>query len=299
MTDRPDLVRRYPDFLCVGAQKAGTTWLDANLRRHPRVWMPWIKELQYFNDVHIPAHRAWTGGHRLSHGARAQARVRRWAEATGAGPGAADRIQALWSEPVSDDWYGRVFAHAREDQVCGEVTPDYSLLPPEGIAHVHRVNPRMKIILLMRDPVERCWSHLRMLGRRGDAPDVAQPVHPDVLARANYGAIAARWQGAFGRDAVFTAWIEDAAGDPRGFFAAVLDFLGLPWSERVVARAAAAVFVGPALDMPPVLRAALEAGCRAADPVAPPSWPCAGAVQRAGSLPCPALPPFSHPRGAG
>ncbi|OGT83573.1 MAG: hypothetical protein A3H91_02535 [Gammaproteobacteria bacterium RIFCSPLOWO2_02_FULL_61_13] len=38
-----------PDFLCIGAQKAGTTWLYENLRRHPEIFLPHRKELHYFD----------------------------------------------------------------------------------------------------------------------------------------------------------------------------------------------------------------------------------------------------------
>ncbi len=40
-----------PDFLCVGAQKAGTTWLYQQLDSHPDFWMPPIKELHYFDEL--------------------------------------------------------------------------------------------------------------------------------------------------------------------------------------------------------------------------------------------------------
>ena len=40
-----------PDFICIGAQKAGTTWLYENLNGHPDVWMPPVKEFHYFNRV--------------------------------------------------------------------------------------------------------------------------------------------------------------------------------------------------------------------------------------------------------
>ena len=39
----------FPDFIGIGAQKAGTTWLDRNLRAHPQIWMPERKELHYFD----------------------------------------------------------------------------------------------------------------------------------------------------------------------------------------------------------------------------------------------------------
>src|SRR5438270_6290785 len=38
-----------PDFLCIGAQKAGTSWLYRQLTEHPDFWMPPVKGLHYFN----------------------------------------------------------------------------------------------------------------------------------------------------------------------------------------------------------------------------------------------------------
>ncbi len=248
-----------PDFLCIGAQKAGTTWLDANLRRHPGIWMPWIKELQYFNDVHVPAHRRWTGAHRRQHGQRAAERAVRRAGEAGPDPQVMARIASITSDPVSDEWYGRIFAHARADQICGEVTPDYSLLPPEGIEHVRRSNPHMKIIFLMRDPVERCWSHLRMLGRgREDFDYLAAAGFHDVLARVDYPRILRDWTAVFGEAQVLTAWIEEVAEAPEVFLRRVVEFLGLEWNARAGARAQEAVlWSGPQVAMPEDLRAAL------------------------------------------
>ena len=40
----------FPDFLCIGAQRSGTTWLYQNLRRHPEIWMPPAKEIHYFDE---------------------------------------------------------------------------------------------------------------------------------------------------------------------------------------------------------------------------------------------------------
>src|SRR5438046_9791001 len=40
-----------PDFLCVGAQKAGTSWLYRQLEPHPDFWMPPVKELHYLNQL--------------------------------------------------------------------------------------------------------------------------------------------------------------------------------------------------------------------------------------------------------
>jgi hypothetical protein len=44
---------RYPDFICIGAQKAGTTWLHANLCGQPGIWLSHIMELPYFRDFEL------------------------------------------------------------------------------------------------------------------------------------------------------------------------------------------------------------------------------------------------------
>lgn len=46
------------DFLGIGAQKAGTTWLYAQLKQHPDVWMPMVKELHFFSFRSLGAFNA-------------------------------------------------------------------------------------------------------------------------------------------------------------------------------------------------------------------------------------------------
>lgn len=40
----------FPNFLCIGGQRSGTTWLHANLNKHPEIWLPPVKEILYFNE---------------------------------------------------------------------------------------------------------------------------------------------------------------------------------------------------------------------------------------------------------
>ena len=55
----PDLT--FPDFLGIGAQKAGTTWLYANLRCHPDIFLPDEKELHYFDQRFHRSLRSYAG----------------------------------------------------------------------------------------------------------------------------------------------------------------------------------------------------------------------------------------------
>jgi len=49
---------------------------------------------------------------------------------------------------------------------CGEVTPIYIYWPP-ALERIARYNPAMRFVVLLRDPVERAWSHWRMEFARG------------------------------------------------------------------------------------------------------------------------------------
>jgi hypothetical protein len=46
-----EMKKRGPDFVCIGTQKSGTTWLYDNLLEHPSVCMPPVKEVRFFDLV--------------------------------------------------------------------------------------------------------------------------------------------------------------------------------------------------------------------------------------------------------
>ena len=49
----------FPNLLCIGAQKAGTTWLHGMLSQHPDVFRGPMKEVHYFDSLHFPKHKRW------------------------------------------------------------------------------------------------------------------------------------------------------------------------------------------------------------------------------------------------
>jgi hypothetical protein len=63
-------------------------------------------------------------------------------------------------------WYREQFAPANPDQLCGEITP-YYVFHPEAQARIQFLLPQARLIVLLRDPVERTLSqyfHSRRLG---------------------------------------------------------------------------------------------------------------------------------------
>ena len=257
---------RYPDFLCVGAQKAGTTWLDRNLRRHPGLWLPPMKELQYFSHLYLPLTRKWTTRQRHERGSQL---LRRYIEKYD--PEDWDlrhiaRVADIAGGPVSDDWYGRIFNLAPPERICGEVTPDYATLPDEGIRHVLALSPQVRIILSMRDPIERSWSHIRMIAQSRDMVDIAQlaqiATNGDQYRRADYPTIIDTWRKFVPEDRFLTLFMDDIATEPRGVLTEVCGFLGVECHDRLFAKAANTVHAGTPQEIPPPILDILKSSLR-------------------------------------
>src|SRR3977135_2203152 len=118
-----------PDFLCIGAQKAGTGWLYEQLREHPDFWMPPLKELHYFDRLGR-ARRRPTGkkGDRLET-ARKDARDERDLRFL-------DAVQILSTRSQIDlPAYAALFGW-KGSLLSGDITPGYSILPDAAIERI-------------------------------------------------------------------------------------------------------------------------------------------------------------------
>lgn len=133
-----------PDFLCIGAQKGGTTWLYHQLETHPDFWMPPFKELHYFD--------ALGRVDRASVPRQEDERDSRFLES----------LKRLGADlTINLQNYARLF-EPKGSLLSGDITPTYSILSKKVIRQIARSLPKLKVIFLARDPIERLWSHLSM-----------------------------------------------------------------------------------------------------------------------------------------
>ena len=211
-------LRVLPDFLVIGGQRCGTDSLFKDLGLHPCVIAATRKEVSYFTR-HFGLGEAW---YRTHFPTRARVAVRR----------------------------RRQHAQVRSF----EATPDY-LFHPLAAARAAQLVPDAKLIALLRDPVERAYSHYRHMVRLGfedlsfdeaiarederTAPDRdrlrRQPLaHPAHLIRYSYAARGAyaeqleRWFAHFRREQVLVVRSEDFFDRPAAAFAEILAFVELP-----------------------------------------------------------------------
>ena len=114
-------------FMIVGAQKCGTTALAHFLSQHPEIGMASPKEVHLFDAPHYSTD---------------------------------------WTPEQIDKRYGSRFTHCTGARILGEATPSYMFVPEIG-RELERYNPDLKLIVLLRDPVERAISHYYMEKGRG------------------------------------------------------------------------------------------------------------------------------------
>lgn len=249
-------------FLCVGAAKAGTSWLHGQLAAHPECHFRTIKELHYFDGLD-----EGTMSRNLQ---RIRARQVALLERTEGGLNATAEQAARIAD--GGDWLD-VLERGQEDigayldylrkgaasgQVVGETTPAYALLSADRLGRMSRMAPDVRILYLLRDPVERLWSHVRMIAGRRDVDGVvsarrcdgilARTISGDetqIVRRSDYEGALKRLLAAVPGGKLMIGVFEDVV--QGNGFARVCDFLGIGQAEP----SPIPVHAGQALAMTP------------------------------------------------
>ena len=213
--------RPLPDFLVIGAQKAGTTALYAYLRWHPGITGPSWKEVSFFD-------RHWWRG---------------------------------------EAWYRGQFPLRAGERLVGEASPSY-LFHPLAPERARSLVPDVRLVALLRDPVDRAYSqyqHEVALGREPLSFEDALAAEDERLlgeierlvvdprafsrawwdhsyaSRGRYAEQLERWLAAFPREQLLVVRTEDLGERPAETYASILAFLGaephaLPEYPRVFDR---------------------------------------------------------------
>jgi len=173
----------------------------------------------------------------------------------------------------TQDWaapdYAAYHAHfpPADGRPVGEATPIYSYWP-NSLERAAAYNPALRLILVLRDPVERAWSHWRMEYARGaeteafawcirrgrqrlfDATPWGHHREFSYVERGFYAEQVERLYALFPRDQVLVLTSEALKAEPGRTLAQVRDFLGLPPADPPAARL---VHEGREMDYPSAL----------------------------------------------
>jgi hypothetical protein len=212
---RTAAARALPDYVIIGAARSGTSFLARRLRRHPDVIPSFTtSEVHYFDLFHD--------------------RGERWYRMHFPRRSTLQRLSAKNGRRV----------------ICGEKTPNYLQLGWVP-AELEQMCPDVRLVVLLREPLDRAWSSYRMRERKGTiqppfaaivaaeaAVRAAEPDRPDdqivvdgylaprYLRAADYAAQLRPWRDRFG--AQVRVWkAEDLYADPQAVYVQVLEHLGL------------------------------------------------------------------------
>ncbi len=236
----------FPDFLIIGAQKAGTSWLAANLSRHPDVWTPPLKEIHYFDErikespfgaslVRLCS-RGYTDEEWYPWYWRNQSRRLLRRSGKKPDPGTLWWALKFLVRPPSDAWYASLFEEGR-GRKSGEATPEYAILEEGTVARVRELMPDARIVFFMRNPIERLYSsalmrlrHLREMGRKTEADQAFFERflrEPEVVAETKYLRSLERWQRFYPDEQIFVGFLEDVHLHPDRLLQHLHAFLGV------------------------------------------------------------------------
>jgi hypothetical protein len=204
-----------PNFLVLGAAKAGTTSLYRYLRAHPDIYLSSIKEPRYFA---FPETRP-----------------------SFVGPGS-KRLQIIWEI----EKYRQLFAGRTSEPAAGEISPQYLYCECSPGA-IRKLIPEAKLIAILRDPADRAYSHFCHSRRDGreSLPDFAAALAAEDKRIAagwwfnfhyrNCGYYARqlkRYLKLFPREQILILLYDDMISDCPGLLRRICAFLGIDESHR-------------------------------------------------------------------
>lgn len=128
------------------------------------------------------------------------------------------------------DWYARHFIDATPSQIRGEIGPTY-FDHDAARERLKRAFPQLKVIVNLRNPVERAFSVYRLeltKGRVTGGFRQAVAKTPRIITSGHYAEHCPKWEAAFGRENVLYLLQEDSRTHPEQVLDRVYDFLGVP-----------------------------------------------------------------------
>jgi hypothetical protein len=210
---------RVPDFFIVGNPKSGTTALYEMLRRHPQIFMPTLKEPNFFavGEITLRADSAPPSPNRT--------------------PGGLPSVPPASGLPRTLDEYLALFTAARPDQRAGEASPSY-LRSPLAAGRIAELAPAAQIVAILREPASFVRSlHMQYLQDHVETErDLRRAIAKEEIVRdgrtvlryserVRYVEQLRRFHELFGRDRVLVLIYDDFRVDNAATVRRVLRFL--------------------------------------------------------------------------
>lgn len=188
-----------PNFLIVGVQKAGTTSIYNYLQEHPQVYMSRVKETNFLEKdwENLPPDQQNKNG-----------------------------ILTL-------EKYAELFADVKDEIAIGEASPNYLFHYESSAARIKQYLPKAKLIVVLRNPIERAYSdhlmHLRdAIGYRSLSEQIKHSSYKSFILRKGFYYIPLKYYfEQFGQEQIRVFFYDDLCENPQNFMQEMYQYLGV------------------------------------------------------------------------
>lgn len=184
------------DFIGIGAQRCGTTTLAKTMSQHPQLCMSQPKEVHYFN----------------------------------LGTSYSSKKTENKNYYKDLNWYEKHFLHCGNNCLKGEFSPAY-LLDEQAPERIYDLFPNVKLIVSLRNPVDRAYSQYRLLKYYGNGEtrdfDVVVREEPEYIERGLYYRQLKRYFQYFDMEQIFVVFFEEFVARPNRVMQRLFSFLNV------------------------------------------------------------------------
>ena len=228
-------------FIGAGFQRCGTTWLYNQLKSNEEVYMPPKKELHYFDRSNKYSSNSDLNASSL----KKRLFSLRWYKIF-----RRDILKSLrernYKDTVfylkwhlsnyNDRWYLNLF---KENYVSGEITPSYSLLEENELLSIKNIAPDVKIIFIIRNPIERSWSQFKYnqkfhkhLKNYNESEIIQFLKQKKVIDRSNYSETLKKYYKIFPAKNILITFYDSILTSPDNLLDDINKFLGINSSSK-------------------------------------------------------------------
>ena len=215
-----------PDFLMIGPQRTGTTWLSRYLVQHPEIFIPAEKELYYFNYLKEAKGKLFHSNKLLWYLNKFEPNIVDFLRLN------AMNMKMMGSLPKESlNWF-----QYQKPRFFGEATASYAAMDETLIEDVLMLNPNMKVIMMVRNPIERAWSHAKkdlLKAQNKQMKDVPFAMFAEFYQRdyqkrcGQYREMIQCWQKHVSQENFLIKKFVDVKHQPQQLFDDVCQFLGV------------------------------------------------------------------------
>ena len=240
----------FPDFLVIGPQRTGTTWLHRNLILHPSIFLPDIKELYFFNYLKIKNTEGKNyNSDRLEwYSSQFSLSLVKYFK----------KNLTLFKSYKSYKYLDYNIKQFFSPMISGEATASYAAMEEELINEIFVLNPSIKVIMMIRNPVDRAWSHAKLQLSRTfckasgeiDFKDFEEFFINDYMMRCGkYTTIIQNWEKYTKPDNIFIGIFDDISKDPQRLLTSIFEFLNLPPGNNMLQHGAFKKKINPTASL--------------------------------------------------